>query len=77
MKSSISRSAAWLFTTRKRTPTRLSYQDEIAVRLPHGCMLHHLLQAASLPSNSLVPTLETKVRFLRASSGAAQLKRWA
>jgi integrase len=33
MKSSISRSAAWLFTTRKRIPTRLSYQDEIAVRL--------------------------------------------
>ena len=35
----------------------------------------HLLQAALLPNNSLVPTLETKVRFVSVSSGAAQLKR--
>jgi hypothetical protein len=34
--------AAWLFTTRKRTPTRLSYQDERAVRLPRQA-LHYWL----------------------------------
>jgi hypothetical protein len=35
----------------------------------------HLPRAASLPNNSLVPTLETKTRFVSVSSGAAQLKR--
>jgi hypothetical protein len=39
MKSSISRSAAWLFTTRKRTPTRSSPQ----FAEPFGRFAHHLL----------------------------------
>ena len=36
----------------------------------------HLPRAALLPNNSLVPTLETRVRFVSVSSGAAQLKRY-
>jgi hypothetical protein len=59
-----------------RVASRIAVQRGVAVRsVNSGVIAARLLRPASLPNNSLEPTLETTATSLRVGSGAAQLKR--
>jgi hypothetical protein len=61
-----------------RAASCFAVQRCVAVRsVSSGLRPAHLLRPASLPNNSLEPTLETTAALLRVGVGAAQLNRWA